>query len=364
MKEEKEIIRRIIAWFKGKRVPPYCVEIWPTLKCNLNCIYCWRRLHNEPLKQQITPERYIEIVHEAGRMGVKRIEVSGGGEPLMFEKITELVKAIKSYKMIGTMTTNATLFNEELVKLFVEIKWDLIAISLDSPIKQIQDKIRGKGVYDRVIRTLKLFKSYKKRKQDLPKIILVPVISTFNYKSLPLFFELAKKFDIEAVDFKPLILYNGAYEKYRIKETHTKELVKMVNKSLMLSKKYHISTTLKNFLDEFFSLESPTITKVMEKDKKKYKQKIMCFLPWYFLKIFDQPGAYGYAGPCRVPNSFHMENINTNSLEKIWYGEKANKLRKTLLKGKIPEFCKKCCGGVLLDNRRILEELNKLGITL
>ena len=96
-------------WFKGKTAPPYMLQIWPTLKCNLNCIYCWRRLRDKIPEEKISPERYVEIIKEAGSIGIKRVEIAGGGEPLVFKKIFELTKLVKSSGMLGTMTSNGTL---------------------------------------------------------------------------------------------------------------------------------------------------------------------------------------------------------------------------------------------------------------
>jgi len=358
---EHEISERIMKWLKGKTAPPYMLQIWPTLKCNLNCIYCWRRLRDKIPKEKISPERYVEIINEAGNIGMKRVEIAGGGEPLIFKKIFELIKLIKSFGMIGTMTSNGTLFDNNSVKLMIDIQWDLLTISFDGPSSNIHNKIRGNGAYEKTLETLKLFHQWKKKlNSDLPKIILIPVLSNLNYKSIPKFFELAKEFGIDSIDFKPLILYEGAYEKYQIKKDHLKELKEIIEESLILSEKYNISTNLRNYLDEFFTLKSPSIIPILEEDMKKSK-KIPCFMPWYFMKVFDEAAGVG-AGPCLVPDNSVRDDIINKSLEGIWYGHKANQLRKLMIEGKIPKFCETCCGGALLDNKKIRENFRKIGI--
>ena len=37
---DKEILRRLIKWMKGKKAPPVRVVILPTNRCNLRCIFC------------------------------------------------------------------------------------------------------------------------------------------------------------------------------------------------------------------------------------------------------------------------------------------------------------------------------------
>ncbi len=359
MKEEDEVVKRIKKWLKGKTAPPYMLEIWPTFECNLNCVYCWRRVHDlRKIKQRVSEERYLEILNEASNIGIRRVEVVGGGEPMKFPRIIEIIKRIKLSEMIGTMTTNGTLFNEKSVRTMVEMKWDLIAISLDGPNEEIHDKIRGRGAFKKVINTLRLFKYWKRRlKTHKPEIIFVPVLSKLNYEYIPQFFYIAKKFDVKVVDFKPLILYGGAFEKYKIKENEYEDIRKIILKSLRIARKYKIDTNLSEYLNDFFVMKSPEVVPVMKEKAKKNFLKIPCFMPWYFLKIYAEEGC---AGPCLVPDKLHMMNINKYSLEEVWYSEKFDKLRKMMRNNIVPSFCSRCCGGSLFDNEKIRLKLSKI----
>jgi MoaA/NifB/PqqE/SkfB family radical SAM enzyme len=359
MSEENEITKRIQKWFDGGKAPPFTLEIWPTFDCNLNCIYCWRQT-NIKVENKISGEKYFELINQAKELRVKRIEIDGGGEPMMFPKIIKLIKEIKENGMIGTMTTNGTLFTKNIIRKFVLEGWDLIAISLDAPDASTQDYLRGrKGCFRRILNTLKWFKFWKKRfGSEKPKIIFVPVLTIFNYNKLLQFFKIAKKYMVENVDFKPLLTYQQKkLERFKLTEKQMPTFQLLVSKVLRFAEKEGISTNLQNFIEPTLFLEGDDIIKIRKRFmnfSNNKKKKIPCFKPWYFMKVYPE---FGTVGPCLVPNELHMEELNKGSLKEKWYGKKFQRLRNMLMDYKLPEFCKSCCGGAIFDDMRIKPRL-------
>lgn len=126
-----------------------------TRKCNFNCRYClynnshdFERQHEEINMPWDIAQKSIEYLYFHS-FDSKTIGISFyGGEPLMnFSLIKQIVdyskKIFFSKKITFRMTTNASLFTDEIINFVVNNKFN-IAISFDGP-EQIQNKHRRFG---------------------------------------------------------------------------------------------------------------------------------------------------------------------------------------------------------------------------
>ena len=114
---KKEEITRIKAWMKNKPMPPYQIEIKPTNKCNLRCVTCEAMGDLKYNKnEELTLDIYKKLIEEAAEIKVKNIHLSGGGDPLCSDITPNLMKYIKQKGMEGTVSTNGTLFTENIIK--------------------------------------------------------------------------------------------------------------------------------------------------------------------------------------------------------------------------------------------------------
>lgn len=136
--------------------------------CNLKCKYCFAsegEYHGErKLMSSETGKKAIDFVIE--NSGPRHnIEVDlFGGEPLMnFEAVKEIVKYARirekeaNKNIRFTMTTNATLLNDEIMK-FIDEEMGNIVLSIDGR-KEVNDYIRtrrdGSGTFDSILPKIK-----------------------------------------------------------------------------------------------------------------------------------------------------------------------------------------------------------------
>ncbi|KAJ52735.1 uncharacterized protein BD780_001663 [Clostridium tetanomorphum] len=136
--------------------------------CNLRCKYCFadegeykgcRKIMSLDVSKQAID---FVIKHSGSR---KNIEIDlFGGEPLMaFDNIKEIVEYGKEQGKIHnkiirfTMTTNATLFNDENIK-YLNDNMGNIVLSIDGR-KEVNDNVRvridGSGSYDKILPNIK-----------------------------------------------------------------------------------------------------------------------------------------------------------------------------------------------------------------
>lgn len=359
----EQISNRLVNWIDGGKDSPFSLELRPTERCNLKCISCLipKKNHGD-LKKEISYKKYIQIISEAADIGIKRIEIVGGGEPLMLgDGALKLMLEIKKKGMFGSITTNATLFNEKTIKKLVDAEWDLIAVSLDGPDAKTHDFLRGvDGTFDKVVRTIQLFQKWKKKlKKNLPEIIFVPVINNKNYMKIKEMILLAKSLELNKVEFKTLILFDDSKVKeLQLNQKQFIRFTKLAKKIKIYANKYNIKTNLSTFADDNFAEKSKDIVEIIKNDtcKEDTRVNIPCFLPFFYMSIDTN----GSVSPCVVfqQNMVH-ENIKEKSLNEIWMGKHFNGFRKKILKGEIPSVCKECCGGIIFDNRRIRAELKE-----
>ena len=136
---------------------PFIFHFLTTLRCNCDCESClWK---DNRAKGELTLEEIKRIYLEAKDAGFI-MTVLWGGEPTLRKELTEIITFIKNnaeFAFIG-MVTNGYLLPKQIYEYGNDL--NLILMSLDSPIKEEHDKIRGlNGLYDKVMESVSIIKN-------------------------------------------------------------------------------------------------------------------------------------------------------------------------------------------------------------
>lgn len=168
-----------------------------TQRCNLRCEYCIYSEHknlstrchsNKEMSFEIA-KRAIEFYGEHSLDTDEKVIGFYGGEPLLnFELIKKIIeysnKYFKGNEIQYTITTNATLLNDDIITFFADNNVTM-TISLDGP-KAIQDKNRkfpnGEGTYDIVIEKIKRIR--EKNKKSSPFLINMVIDPDNSYNEI------------------------------------------------------------------------------------------------------------------------------------------------------------------------------------
>lgn len=135
----------------GERTP-LLVSLSVTGRCTLKCPYCYINVYNrEPV--DISFETLCKHIDDFFDMGT-RIFFVQGGEPMVRKDIVDLVRYIKKKGCYVSISTNGTI-SEHIPKLKGLV--DHIEFSLDGT-PEINDKSRGKGTYEKIIKSAKIAK--------------------------------------------------------------------------------------------------------------------------------------------------------------------------------------------------------------
>jgi len=119
------------------------LQVDPTERCNLACIHCYQRWCPRP--PDLPDGEYLARLTELRNRYKPAVCIYLGGEPLLRPKL--LAECVKLFPM-NFIVTNGTIgpipdYGPNA----------LIWVSIDGP-RAIQDRIRGRGTYDRIVRNL------------------------------------------------------------------------------------------------------------------------------------------------------------------------------------------------------------------
>jgi MoaA/NifB/PqqE/SkfB family radical SAM enzyme len=357
---ESEVAKRILEVLE-RRAGPFKVQLNPTNRCNLKCRFCWLRdFDSGGLNlEELSTKKYLEIIRSCANLKVKVIEITGGGEPLMRKDILTLMKEIKKRKIFGRIITNGTLFTDKLIRALIGIGWDEIVFSLDAPVKEINDYLRGES-FDKIVENLKKFQLMKmKRKKEKPMVSIHMVLCNKNLHLLPQMFEFVYNLNCRNLLVEPIVLLakkTGAGKELLLKKKDRKALLSSIKKAIGISYKYNFQTNLDKLELEFF--EKTSKTKIVRSEGTEMKNgflSIPCYQPFYNMII--RP--WGTVGICCMFDNVG-DNVEDKNLEEIWFGKFFEEARKKMMKRIIPSFCSKCNPSQIQENRKIREELKKL----
>jgi radical SAM protein with 4Fe4S-binding SPASM domain len=123
--------------------------------CNLRCVYCNNSIdfvHDDEIPYALLQKCVIE----ARQLGAESVVVIGGGEPLMYPQIRELITDIYDNGMIPVIITNGFNLTEELCAFFFNKNVSLL-LKCDSFNRKTQDYLCGQhGSHDAILKAIEL----------------------------------------------------------------------------------------------------------------------------------------------------------------------------------------------------------------
>lgn len=138
---------------------PIIAHLAITNACNMNCKYCSVKNIHSKIRNGLSTEEYKKIIDKLVDIGTFQIGLTGG-EPTTRKDLVELVKYIAGKNVACNLTTNGFIVPEELIIQLKEAGLTQVQISLDSYKKEVHEKYRTEGSFDRAIQTAKLFKKH------------------------------------------------------------------------------------------------------------------------------------------------------------------------------------------------------------
>ena len=114
--------------------------------CNLSCSHCYINpaQHGERTLPLATIKRWLDLFVDPAKKGNL---IFLGGEPTMHKDLPEAVRHAKKRGFSVTVDSNGFLFHDLLLRVSPE-ELDFLSFSLDGPDREVNDPIRGHGVFE------------------------------------------------------------------------------------------------------------------------------------------------------------------------------------------------------------------------
>lgn len=328
---------------------PEIIEIEPTLTCNLRCIMChvsYQKLEKTMLDVSVLPRLKRAV---KGRW----VLLGSSYEPAAHPRFAELAVGLSESGAKLDLTTNGTIISKKTADAISACNFHNVTISFDGATKASYEAIRRNARFEQALERILYFKSSLRKKDAF-----FAVNNTLMRRNLD---EAAASVDLwesHGFDHLGLILmvirdYNETlkhesleHEKdkvYRVIEEAARGVIEKDYRLTLSSAALNRSGGIRerypaNFVDGCVRSNNPRAR--LPYNPRTYYQKghfpgmpVDCRSPFKYVRILHN-------GNVELCYRFVVGNIYKEDLLDIWYGEKAQRVRKLLLGG--PEVCLGC----------------------
>ncbi len=134
---------------------PWLILFDPTMACNMHCVGCWSGTYGHKVK--LSFEEMDKIVTEGKELGVY-LYMMTGGEPMCAKN--DILKLCEKHNdCFFAAYSNSTFITEELCQKIVELGNLTFMLSIEGT-PETNDKRRGEGHYDAVMKAMDLLNKY------------------------------------------------------------------------------------------------------------------------------------------------------------------------------------------------------------
>ncbi|HYE51098.1 MAG TPA: radical SAM protein [Azospirillaceae bacterium] len=155
---------RVAAWLEGRPAAPVHVRIKPMNRCNHACWYCAYRADGLQLGEEmdegdrLPADTLRGIARDLVGMGVRAVTFSGGGEPLLYRELPEIVEILGSGGVQVAALTNGSNLKGRMADAFARFgTWVRVSVDAVDDASYARARGIGPGQFTRLLRTMREF---------------------------------------------------------------------------------------------------------------------------------------------------------------------------------------------------------------
>lgn len=209
---------------------PWCLEIQPTNKCNVECFFCSSKFHR---KDEELPWDALKVMlaEEARQRDLRFLRLSGGGESLIYSAIRPMLDLCAEAGLrIADITTNGTPL-QALAQRIVDAGCDNVHISLNEPDADLYASTMQthERKFDQVLRGIQALReardaAAKNGGPALPVIQLKFLVWKSNFRKIRMMAELGEALGVDIVMINSIV---GLPKEARLSDRDREELREM-----------------------------------------------------------------------------------------------------------------------------------------
>lgn len=314
------------SWKIAKKLYPIYAEISLSQTCNHNCRFCaFDYLRKEG--EFANFENLKRTIKEMAEGGVKSVNFSGEGEPLLHPRKKEIIQYAKKRGLDLGLTTNGALLEKSLLKeILPYLTW--MRVSIDAAKPTTHFKIHRPKIpdFERIISNLKEAVKIKRREKLRCTLGVQMLLLPDNLKEAVPLAKLVKKIGVDYFIVKP-------YSQHPLSKNREYENISY-EKYLFLKPKL-LKEKTKNF--EVIFRE-----RTMKKLEKPRCYSVCHSVPFFWVHLATNGDVYScgnFVGDAR----FKLGNYNEQSFKAIWEGERRRRHIKFILNEFDLRECRKNC---------------------
>jgi MoaA/NifB/PqqE/SkfB family radical SAM enzyme len=271
---------------------------------------------------------------------VKRVVLHGVGEPMMVKDLPRMVSYLKARGVYVLFNTNGTLLKTKKSRELIEAGLDELRVSLDAAEAGAYAKIRGRDMFDAIVRNLKGFLGLKQEMGvEHPRVSLWLTGLKETIEQLPAFIDVAHQIGVKEVHLQRLVYFPEGQGMARPSSS--------LFESIDAAERVYLdrAKARANELGVFFDASGASEPEESLTRDINGKPWSMCRRPWSLMYFT----AHGRALPCCIApfsmhgyDSFTLGDAKTQSLAEIWNGPAYRQFREELLSEKPPSACANC----------------------
>jgi len=248
-----------------------------------------------------------KLLGELETIGTRELIFAGEGEPMLYPHFLEAVSAAKAAGMHLNVITNGTLLSEELVGRLIDLRLDLLTVSLWASTEEEYERLypgTRPDFFKKVLDALKLVTYVKaKRKSKLPLLRLHRPISRDNFKTLEKALEQAFAGGCDHLTVAPVHSLKGDVSSYKLSAGEEEELFASLSR-------------MKRRLRERSMHENIDVALELYRIGEAVWDRLPCYVGWVHSRVRID-GTVFPCGRCDVP----MGDLREMSFQGIWNGE-------------------------------------------
>jgi MoaA/NifB/PqqE/SkfB family radical SAM enzyme len=282
--------------------------------CNVKCRYCeyWRLKH---YAQEMTIEEWQNALMSVKEfVGTFSINFSGG-EPFIKPGFIDLLGWCNGNGISGGVTTNGSALTARNAAKVVAANPFNVNISVDAPNAEVHDYLRGyPGLFEKLSNGIRFLLAERDCQGKTFPINIKPTINSKNFRLMPELVEWAVAMGVSCVILQPMDRWTPeTYDELWIEEPELPEFERVIERLIQMQRAGAPILT------------SPTILRLFPdnfRGKKAPKEVMPCRvgLRDFFIRTDGRVEVCVHYPP--------IGNIREQSARDIWYGPKAQEIRR------------------------------------
>lgn len=320
----------VSSWLDGDRIYPIEMEIGLSSACNHRCIFCAVD-YMEYKPQMLKPEVILPNLKMMAKKGLKSIIYAGEGEPLVNKDAGFIINKTKEYGIDVAMSSNGVLLTKDFSENCLQsLSWIRFSIAGVTDVTYEKIHVAREGDLQLVLKNLQDAVAIKRKKHLHTTLGAQLLLLPENKDEVVMMAKMMREIGLDYFTVKPFSQHPKSKTKLHVDYSESQEIGRAV-------KEYETE----NF--KVYFRERAMENLVHEKSYDKCNG----------LSFMAYMDAKGNVFPCIVfmgEDKYRYGNINEQSFEELWEGEKADKLRNIFRGEFIKKNCRKTCR---------LDEINK-----